>query len=80
MERNATYELQKTTAINIFAIAVMNGDVIISACHTTSKFTGFSDEVIHRWSRLIFLNILEEPIIENVDDVALTDALESQKG
>ena len=44
IERNATFAQQKATALNIFSISVLEGDAILKACDTASKFTGYNAE------------------------------------
>ena len=67
IERNTTYTIQKAIALNIFSIAILEGDEILAACRVASKFTGFSAEVIHRWACTTYVEYFGK--IVNIDDI-----------
>lgn len=81
IERNTTFVLQKIVALHIFATAVMDGDNISWACKIASRYSGFSDEVVRRWSRAFFLDYLGELAnIDDADDSAVEAELDSSRG
>jgi len=58
VDTHTTFTTQKALALNIFAIAMNDGDGILEACILASKFTGFNAEVIRRWAEAVFRDFL----------------------
>ena len=81
VDGHTTFTTQKALALNIFIIAMKDGDGILQACTLASKFTGFNAEVIRRWAEVVFRDFLFTTAnIDDVDDDALENELMSSKG
>ena len=81
IERNITFTEQKAMALNIFAVAVSEGDGVLDACKMAAKFTGFNPEVIRRWAMDIFLDFFGSTSnIDDIDDEAMEAELMSSRG
>lgn len=58
IQRNTTAEVQKSFALVIFIKCIVTDKMgIIEATEVSSKFTGFSGEVIRRWAMNIFAKL-----------------------
>ena len=59
IDHNTTPNIQKATALNIFALSVLEGESVIASCNIASKYTGFSSQVIRRWASTVYCDFLE---------------------
>ena len=67
--------------MNIFSIAILEGDGILAACRVASKFTGFSAEVIRRWACTTYVEYFGKIVnIDDIDDEEIASELASNKG
>jgi hypothetical protein len=70
-----------STALNIFSISLLEGDSVLKACDTASRFTGFNSEVVRRWAAAVFLDFFATTSnIDDVDDASLEVELSSSRG
>ena len=67
IERNTTFEVQKASALSIFAGAVLSGHGILEACALASVCTVFAARTICRWATEVFGDFFS--VISNSDDI-----------
>ena len=67
IERNTTFEVQKASALSIFAGAVLSGHGILEACALASVCTVFAARTIRRWATEVFGDFFS--VISNSDDI-----------
>ena len=83
IQRNASYEVQKSVAISIMATAMTKwGQNITSAAQTASECTQFSPETVRRWATSYFIELYDlfETSPENVTDEVIEEELSSERG
>ncbi len=80
--RNATFDMQKAFAIQVFCTAVSTwGQGVIDACNSASAVTGYSAWTIRKWVSSYFLTIGSTPEpIDNLDDELIKLELSSDRG
>ena len=81
IERNTTFEIQKASALSVFAGAVLSGHGILEACDLASVCTVFAARTIRRWAYEMFGDFFS--VVSNIDDITdevLEMELQSARG
>ena len=81
IERNTSYEIQTAIALKFFSVSVRDGDGVITVCNLAAKLSGFSSEVVRRWTWTIYVEYFGRlGNFDDVDDIELVAELTSNRG